>query len=49
VWPASGGEPDLGEHRPGGRLVVPITAPIIVVLFLLQRLGTGAVGRLFGR
>jgi KUP system potassium uptake protein len=29
-------------------LVVPITAAIIVVLFLLQRLGTGAVGRLFG-
>jgi KUP system potassium uptake protein len=29
-------------------LVVPITAAIIVVLFLVQRLGTGAVGRLFG-
>jgi KUP system potassium uptake protein len=29
-------------------LVVPITAAIIVVLFMLQRLGTGAVGRLFG-
>jgi len=29
-------------------LVVPITAAIIVVLFLLQRLGTGAVGSLFG-
>ncbi|HEY2265676.1 MAG TPA: KUP/HAK/KT family potassium transporter [Streptosporangiaceae bacterium] len=29
-------------------LVVPITAAIIVGLFLLQRLGTGAVGRLFG-
>ena len=29
-------------------LVVPITVAIIVVLFLLQRLGTGAVGRLFG-
>ena len=29
-------------------LVVPITAAIIVVLFLLQRLGSGAVGRLFG-
>jgi KUP system potassium uptake protein len=29
-------------------LVVPITAAIIVILFLLQRLGTGAVGRLFG-
>jgi KUP system potassium uptake protein len=29
-------------------LVVPITAAIIVCLFLLQRLGTGVVGRLFG-
>jgi KUP system potassium uptake protein len=29
-------------------LVVPITAAIIVVLFLVQQLGTGAVGRLFG-
>ena len=29
-------------------LVIPITAAIIVCLFLLQRLGTGAVGRLFG-
>jgi KUP system potassium uptake protein len=29
-------------------LVVPITAVIIVGLFLLQRLGTGTVGRLFG-
>jgi KUP system potassium uptake protein len=29
-------------------LVVPITAAIIVILFLLQRLGTGAVGRMFG-
>ena len=29
-------------------LVVPITAAIIVCLFLVQRLGTGAVGRLFG-
>ncbi len=29
-------------------LVVPITAVIIVGLFLLQRLGTGAVGRMFG-
>ena len=28
--------------------MVPITAAIIVGLFLLQRLGTGAVGRLFG-
>jgi KUP system potassium uptake protein len=31
-----------------GSLVVPITAAIIVGLFLVQRLGTGAVGRLFG-
>jgi KUP system potassium uptake protein len=31
-----------------GHLVVPITAAIIVVLFLIQRLGTAAVGRLFG-
>jgi len=29
-------------------LVVPITAVIILALFMLQRLGTGAVGRLFG-
>src|SRR5690348_13859029 len=29
-------------------LVVPITAAIIVVLFLVQHLGTRAVGRLFG-
>src|SRR5882724_11458319 len=29
-------------------LVVPITAAILVVLFVLQRLGTGAVGKLFG-
>ncbi len=29
-------------------LVVPITAAIIVVLFLVQHLGTGTVGRLFG-
>jgi KUP system potassium uptake protein len=29
-------------------LVVPVTAAIIVCLFLLQRLGTGAVGRIFG-
>src|SRR3954470_7187067 len=28
--------------------VVPITATIIVVLFLVQRVGSGAVGRLFG-
>ena len=30
-------------------LVVPITVAIIVGLFLLQRLGTGAVGRCSGR
>jgi KUP system potassium uptake protein len=35
-------EPSLGEF------VVPITAVIIVVLFLQQRRGTAAVGRLFG-
>jgi KUP system potassium uptake protein len=29
-------------------LIVPITAVIIVALFLLQRVGTAAVGRLFG-
>jgi KUP system potassium uptake protein len=29
-------------------LVVPITATIIVVLFATQKLGTGAVGRVFG-
>ena len=29
-------------------LIVPITAAIIVVLFLFQRMGTAAVGRLFG-
>jgi KUP system potassium uptake protein len=29
-------------------LVIPITVAIIVILFLVQRLGTGAVGRLFG-
>ena len=29
-------------------LVVPITAVIIIGLFLVQRFGTGAVGRLFG-
>ena len=29
-------------------LVIPITAAIIIVLFLVQRFGTGAVGRLFG-
>ena len=31
-----------------GHLVVPITAAIIVALFLGQRFGTAAVGRLFG-
>jgi KUP system potassium uptake protein len=35
-------EPSLAE------LVVPITAVIIVVLFLVQRRGTAAVGRVFG-
>ncbi|GAA4202872.1 potassium transporter Kup [Actinocatenispora rupis] len=35
-------EPSLGE------LVVPVTAVIILVLFLVQRRGTGAVGRVFG-
>jgi KUP system potassium uptake protein len=30
------------------QLIVPITAVIIVFLFLLQRIGTAAVGRLFG-
>jgi KUP system potassium uptake protein len=35
-------EPSLGS------LVVPITAVIIVVLFLVQRRGTHAVGRIFG-
>src|SRR5262249_38730664 len=29
-------------------LIVPITAAIIVCLFLVQRFGSGAVGRLFG-
>jgi KUP system potassium uptake protein len=29
-------------------LVIPVTVAIIVVLFLVQRLGTGAVGRVFG-
>ena len=29
-------------------LIVPITAAVIVVLFLFQRVGTAAVGRLFG-
>jgi KUP system potassium uptake protein len=31
-----------------GHLVVPITVAIIVTLFMVQRLGTAAVGRLFG-
>ncbi|WP_436534451.1 potassium transporter Kup [Actinoplanes sp. HUAS TT8] len=35
-------EPSLGEF------VVPITAVIIVALFLVQRRGTAAVGRVFG-
>jgi KUP system potassium uptake protein len=29
-------------------LILPITAAIIIVLFLAQRIGTGAVGRIFG-
>jgi KUP system potassium uptake protein len=29
-------------------LVEPITAAVLIVLFLMQRLGTGVVGRLFG-
>jgi KUP system potassium uptake protein len=29
-------------------LVIPITVAIIIVLFVVQRLGTGAVGRMFG-
>jgi KUP system potassium uptake protein len=29
-------------------LVIPVTVVIIVVLFMVQRLGTGAVGRVFG-
>ncbi len=29
-------------------LVIPITVAIIIILFLAQRLGTGAVGRMFG-
>ena len=31
-----------------GAIVLPITAVILVGLFVIQRLGTGAVGRLFG-
>jgi len=36
----------VGESLDG--LIVPITAVIIVVLFLVQRRGTAAVGRVFG-
>jgi KUP system potassium uptake protein len=35
-------EPSLGEY------VVPITAVILIVLFMVQRRGTEAVGRVFG-
>jgi KUP system potassium uptake protein len=31
-----------------GELVIPLTAAVLIALFVLQRLGTGAVGRLFG-
>jgi KUP system potassium uptake protein len=31
-----------------GTIVLPITAVILIGLFLLQRLGTGSVGRMFG-
>jgi KUP system potassium uptake protein len=31
-----------------GTIVLPVTAVILIALFLLQRLGTGVVGRLFG-
>jgi len=31
-----------------GAIVLPVTAVILIGLFLLQRLGTGVVGRLFG-
>jgi KUP system potassium uptake protein len=31
-----------------GGIVLPVTAAILIGLFVLQRLGTGAVGRLFG-
>jgi KUP system potassium uptake protein len=31
-----------------GEIVLPVTAAVLVGLFVLQRLGTGAVGRLFG-
>ena len=29
-------------------LVLPLTATVLILLFVLQRLGSGAVGRLFG-
>ena len=39
----------LGTAAPSiGQLVVPIAAVILVLLFLLQRFGTGRVGALFG-
>ena len=31
-----------------GAIVLPVTATVLILLFLLQRLGTGAVGRMFG-
>jgi KUP system potassium uptake protein len=31
-----------------GAIVLPVTAVILIGLFMIQRLGTGAVGRLFG-
>ncbi|HEX3714452.1 MAG TPA: KUP/HAK/KT family potassium transporter [Trebonia sp.] len=31
-----------------GAIVLPVTAAILIGLFMLQRLGTGAVGRVFG-
>ncbi len=31
-----------------GAIVLPLTATVLIVLFLLQRLGTHAVGRMFG-
>ena len=45
---ALGGRGAQGRRAVAGALVVPITAAIIVALFLLQRMGTAAVGRLFG-
>ena len=36
------------SNRRWASYVVPITVTIIVLLFLLQRLGSGAVGRVFG-